>query len=458
MGSLRLGNSLARFFCHPIAQAQKKPPNPSGPFLFILLCPPSRPSRRGARAAAVAAPPRHPPPPSRRGRPPEAAPRSGAGGAHSPTRPAPPARGRPAGPGTGPGTGSCPPPRRGPTGPLRPLPAPGSPSGLRRAALVKERGDSRPTGAAPSRRPCPHPRGRRAVQGEPGCTTAGVSPSAGERCPGPGPLPAPAAAGAQKSPARFAHRDPGPSAGPDGAGAASGLGRALPQRDPAPVSLVGAKSRREWGLENGFRCPPGLALAALSAAPAAPPVGARGARGCSRRCRGQDKGDGEIWLQREAAGTSEGMFRGCPAAPEEREGEGAVPRGAEPERCRLHPHVRHRVRHCPARRCLPGYSGEPAVPCVPQPSAGEPSATAGPLYPAPTPAAPRRSPGERGRPGFGAAPSGTGSARGSRPGEGWRAGPGGHGTMRSGSRRGLSWRGRGSGRCRSRHAPVGLIR
>lgn len=215
-----------------------------------------------------------------------------------------------------------------------------------------------------------------------------------------------------------------------GAGVASDLGRALPLRDPASVSLVGAKSLRVWGLENGVPSPPGLALAARSAAPAAPPVGARGARGCSRCCRGEEKG-------------SEGRCRECPAAPGQREAVVAAPRGAEPERCPLDPHAWHRRRHW---RLRPLRS--PALPRVTQPSAGKPSVTSGPLHPAPTPAAPRWGPGERLSP-----PSGVGgSAQGSRRWEGWRAGAEAPGVEAGGVSRGSRRQRAVPGPARSRRA------
>lgn len=235
MGSLRLGNSLARFFCHPIAEAQKKPPTPPGPSYS------SSAALRAAPREGAPEPPRWPAPLGTLPRPPRGAVRPPHRAPGEAARTAPIAahragQGHPAGPGTRPGRGSCSPPRRGPTGPLRPLPAQASQTGIRRAALVKERGDSHPAGAAPSRRPCSHPRGRRAVQGEPGPVAPGPSPSAGERCPGPGPLPAARRSRCAKVPGTFCALScgssaavPGPRAGPMELGWPRALGGPFPR-------------------------------------------------------------------------------------------------------------------------------------------------------------------------------------------------------------------------------------
>lgn len=75
-----------------------------------------------------------------------------------------------------------------------------------------------------------------------------------------------------------------------GAGVASGLGRALPPRDPASVSLVGAKSLRVLGLENGVLSPPVLALAARSAAPTSSAGRCAGGAGMFPALQGRGEG------------------------------------------------------------------------------------------------------------------------------------------------------------------------
>lgn len=269
----------------------------------------------------MAGPPRHPPPPSPRGCPP-AAPRSWRGSAHSPhrrasRRPRPP-RGA-----------------RDQAGQGELLPAPPRPNGAAPAAPgtgIPDRDTPRRfgegEGGLPPRRGCALPAALPAPPGA-SCRAGGAR----SRCPRSlalrrGKVPRARAAPrrppkpVRKSPRHILRTElrqqrgcPRAQSRADGAGVASGLGRALPPRGPASVSLLGAKSRRGWGLENGVPSPPVLALAAGSAEPTAPPVDAQG---CSRRCRGEEKGDGR-WRSPLAPLRDR---RGCPESASRRQSSG----------------------------------------------------------------------------------------------------------------------------------------
>lgn len=290
MGSLRLGNSLARFFCHPIAQAQKKtPPGPSYSSSPALRAAP----REGApELAAVAGPPRPrspalPAPPPRgsgAARPSRRAP--GEAARTTPHGPAPQQSRLPLRAGDWARPGELPPHRRGPGGPVRPLPAPVLPAGIRRAALVKERGVPASPGLRPPGSFARARGGAGPCRGESGPAARGLSSSAGETCPGPEPVSDARRSRCAKVSGTFCAPSPGggevppgPSAGPAGRRWPRAARAGLPPWEPAPVSPGDAKTWRGGGQESGVP-PPVPVLIARGTVPATPPVGARAARGC----------------------------------------------------------------------------------------------------------------------------------------------------------------------------------
>lgn len=368
------------FFVIQLHRHKKNPPTPPGPSYS------SSAALRAAPREGAPEPPRWPPPsapsPALPAGPSARSALRGRQRAQPHTAAHRAAQGHPVGPGTRPARGSCPPPRRGPTGPLRPLPARGSPTGIRRAALVKESGDSGPAGAAPSRRPCPHPRGRRAVQGEPGSAAPGPSPSAGERCPGPGPLPAARRSRCAKVPGTFCAPSsrgsaaaPAPRAGPTGRRRPRALGGPFP-RGVQPLFPSWEQShdasggrRTAFGPLRRRRSPPSAQRSQLRRSMRGGRGDVPGAAGARRRVTGGGWNIG---------GDVPGVPRDVGAA-----GRGcvAVPRGAEQEWRQLDPDVWHRVRHRLARRCVPGHSGGPALPRLRSLVLGSPLSPLGPCAP-----------------------------------------------------------------------------
>lgn len=266
MGSLRLGNSLARFFLSSnCTGTKKKAPTPPGPSYS------SSAALRAAPREGAPEPPRWPAPlgtlprpPSGAVRPPHRAPGQAARTAphrHAPRWPRPPRRAEDQA-----GQGELPPAPSRPNGTAPAAPGNGIPERDPPRRFGEGEGGLSPRQGCALPAALPHPRGRRAVQGEPGPTIRGPSPSAGERCPGPGPFPAARRCRCAKVPGTFCAPSsggsaaaPGPGAGLTGARVASGHGRALPSlcfpRGGKVTARVGAGERRSVPSGAGARRP-----------------------------------------------------------------------------------------------------------------------------------------------------------------------------------------------------------